>query len=87
MQIEIWDTEILPSHIYLFICMFLYLFIIFSKYLQSNINNFILGLKALTSLVEVSPHYAVGHQKAVINCLEDPDQTIQMKVTIICHLT
>ena len=41
------------------------------------------GMKALTSLVVVAPHYAVDYQMIVMECLENPDAAIQRKVSLI----
>ncbi len=37
------------------------------------------GLDALAGITRVSPKYAVEHQVAVIDCLEDPDDTLKLK--------
>ncbi|KAI8465281.1 MAG: AP-4 complex subunit epsilon-1 [Monoraphidium minutum] len=37
------------------------------------------GLDALAGITRISPKYAVEHQVAVIDCLEDPDDTLKLK--------
>ncbi|WIA23805.1 hypothetical protein OEZ85_013480 [Tetradesmus obliquus] len=37
------------------------------------------GLTALAAITRVSPKYAQEHQVAVIDCLEDPDETLKLK--------
>lgn len=50
------------------------------KFLRSSNQNLkYLGMKALTSLVVVAPHYAVDYQMIVMECLENPDAAIQRK--------
>eukprot|EP01127_Copromyxa_protea_P006693 TRINITY_DN16695_c0_g1_i1.p1 TRINITY_DN16695_c0_g1~~TRINITY_DN16695_c0_g1_i1.p1 ORF type:complete len:1212 (-),score=327.62 TRINITY_DN16695_c0_g1_i1:36-3392(-) len=49
-----------------------------TKFIGSNDNNLkYLGLKALNDIIKINPKYALQHQVAVIECLNDPDETIQ----------
>lgn len=41
------------------------------------------GIKGLASIVKDHPRYAADHQLAVIDCLEDPDETLKRK-TVRC---
>ena len=40
-----------------------------------------LGIKSLTCLVNVSPAFAVEHQRKVIDCLQSSDDTLKRKVS------
>lgn len=49
-----------------------------AKFIGSHDNNLkYLGLKALNDIIKINPKYALQHQVAVIECLNDPDETIQ----------
>ncbi|KAH6783531.1 Adaptin family protein [Perilla frutescens var. hirtella] len=51
-----------------------------SKFLKSDSHNLkYLGIDALTRLIKISPEIAEQHQLAVIDCLEDPDDTLKRK--------
>jgi AP-4 complex subunit epsilon-1 len=51
------------------------------RFLRSDNNNLkYLGITALTSVVRVNPVYAAEHQMTVIDCLDDPDDTLKRKV-------
>ncbi|XP_035669970.1 AP-4 complex subunit epsilon-1-like isoform X1 [Branchiostoma floridae] len=68
------------------------------RFLRSHSNNLrYLGITALTSMLPVLPGVAGEHQLVVIECLDDPDETLQRKtlellyrmtgptnVTVIC---
>ncbi|XP_066270284.1 AP-4 complex subunit epsilon-1-like [Branchiostoma lanceolatum] len=50
------------------------------RFLRSNNNNLrYLGITALTSMLPVLPGVAGEHQMVVIECLDDPDETLQRK--------
>ncbi|XP_057466819.1 AP-4 complex subunit epsilon-like [Actinidia eriantha] len=51
-----------------------------SKFLKSNSHNLkYMGIDALGRLIKISPEIAEHHQLAVIDCLEDPDDTLKRK--------
>ena len=51
-----------------------------SRFMQSRSNNVkYLGVTALAQMVEQHPKYAAQHQLAVLDCLEDSDETLQRK--------
>ena len=51
-----------------------------SRFIQSRSHNLkYLGVTGLAAIVETHPQYAVAHQSAVMDCLEDQDETLQRK--------
>jgi AP-4 complex subunit epsilon-1 len=56
-----------------------------SKLLSSQTSNLrYLGIRALSRIVKIDPKYAQEHQHIVIECLEDPDDTIRrMTITLL----
>ncbi|KAL1532291.1 AP-4 complex subunit epsilon-like [Salvia divinorum] len=51
-----------------------------AKFLKSDSHNLkYLGIDALTRLIKINPEIAEQHQLAVIDCLEDPDDTLKRK--------
>jgi len=49
-----------------------------ARFLKAKSHNLkYAGLSALAAVVRVSPKYASEHQMAVIDCLEDPDETLK----------
>ena len=51
-----------------------------SRFLQSENHNLkYLGITGLAQVVEGHPKYAADHQLAVIECLEDVDDTLKRK--------
>lgn len=43
-----------------------------------------IGITALGLLVQVDTQYSLEHQLVVIDCLDDPDDTLKRKVTMSC---
>jgi AP-4 complex subunit epsilon-1 len=60
-----------------------------SQFIASHNNNLkYLGLTLLAQIVQINPLYAIQHQIHVINCLEDPDESIQRKtLTLLYRMT
>mmetsp|Transcript_32614 Transcript_32614/g.72040 ORF Transcript_32614/g.72040 Transcript_32614/m.72040 type:complete len:1058 (+) Transcript_32614:132-3305(+) len=51
-----------------------------STFLRSTSHNLrYVGIDALAGIVQINPQYAQEHQLAVIDCLEDPDDTLKLK--------
>ncbi|KAI9092210.1 hypothetical protein K1719_027710 [Acacia pycnantha] len=51
-----------------------------AKFLKSDTHNLkYMGIDALGRLIKLSPQIAEQHQLAVIDCLEDPDDTLKRK--------
>lgn len=51
-----------------------------STLLRSNSHNLrYVGIDALARIVRINPKFANEHQVAVIDCLEDPDETLKKK--------
>ncbi|KAK7360465.1 hypothetical protein VNO77_02459 [Canavalia gladiata] len=51
-----------------------------ARLLKSDSHNLkYMGIDALGRLIKISPHVAEQHQLAVIDCLEDPDDTLKRK--------
>lgn len=51
-----------------------------SKFLKSDSHNLkYMGIDALGRLIKINPDIAEQHQLAVIDCLEDPDDTLKRK--------
>ncbi|KAL8521481.1 hypothetical protein ACS0TY_011846 [Phlomoides rotata] len=51
-----------------------------SKFLKNDSHNLkYLGIDALSRLIKINPEIAEQHQLAVIDCLEDPDDTLKRK--------
>lgn len=51
-----------------------------STFLKSTNHNLkYVGIDALSRIVRINSNYANEHQFAVIECLEDPDETLKRK--------
>ena len=51
-----------------------------SRFIQSKSQNLkYFGVTGLAAIVESHPQYAAAHQMSVIECLEDPDETLQRR--------
>jgi len=51
-----------------------------SRFITSDNRNLrYIGVDALTAIVQVHPEHAAKHQVLVIECLEDPDETLRRK--------
>eukprot|EP00771_Trimastix_marina_P000252 gnl/Trimastix_PCT/1262.p1 GENE.gnl/Trimastix_PCT/1262~~gnl/Trimastix_PCT/1262.p1 ORF type:complete len:1232 (+),score=412.84 gnl/Trimastix_PCT/1262:1785-5480(+) len=46
---------------------------------SENHNLKYLGITALAQIVQLDPHYVGNHQMIIIDCLEDPDETLKRK--------
>ena len=57
------------------------------RFIRSDSHNLkYMGIKGLAAIVKDFPQYASDHQMAVIDCLEDPDETLKRKtVSIFSH--
>lgn len=51
-----------------------------SRFIRSETHNLkYIGIKGLAAIVKDHPRFAADHQLAVIDCLEDPDETLKRK--------
>eukprot|EP00605_Chrysophyceae_sp_TOSAG23-4_P000251 GSChrysophyteH1.ASY1.ANO1.288.1 assembled CDS len=51
-----------------------------SRFIRSESHNLkYIGIKGLAAIVKDHPRYAADHQMAVVDCLEDPDETLKRK--------
>ena len=60
-----------------------------SKFIASENRNFkYLGVQGLSMIAAINPSYATEHQVLVVECLEDPDDTLRRKTTeLLCQMT
>ena len=58
-----------------------------SRFIRSDSHNLkYVGIRGLAAIVKDHPKYAADHQMAVIDCLEDPDETLKRK-TVSIHFS
>eukprot|EP00040_Diaphanoeca_grandis_P011727 m.60127 g.60127 ORF g.60127 m.60127 type:complete len:1231 (-) comp22804_c1_seq1:183-3875(-) len=59
------------------------------RFLKADNNNLkYLGITALVAVVQVNAAYAAEHQIVVIDCLDDPDDTLKRKtLELLCKMT
>ena len=59
------------------------------RFLKAENNNLkYLGITALVAVVQVNPAYAADHQMVVMECLDDPDETLKRKtLELLCKMT
>ena len=59
------------------------------RFLRAENNNLkYLGITSLVAVVQVNPAYAAEHQMVVIECLDDPDETLKRKtLELLCKMT
>ena len=51
-----------------------------ARFLTAENNNLrYTGITGLISIVKINPSYAIRHQLVVVDCLEDPDETLKRK--------
>ena len=51
-----------------------------SRFLTADNNNLkYTGITGLISIVKINPNYSLRHQMVVVDCLEDPDETLKRK--------
>lgn len=60
-----------------------------SRFLTAENNNLkYTGITGLISIVKINPTYAIRHQLVVVDCLEDPDETLKRKtLTLLYKMT
>jgi AP-4 complex subunit epsilon-1 len=57
-----------------------------SRFIRSDSHNLkYIGIKGLAAIVKDHPRYAADHQMAVIDCLEDPDETLKRKTLSLLY--
>ena len=55
-------------------------------FLRASSHNLkYIGIDALARIVRINAKYAAEHQMAVIDCLEDPDETLKNKTLQLLH--
>ena len=57
-----------------------------SRFIRSESHNLkYIGVKGLAAIVKDHPRYAADHQMAVVDCLEDPDETLKRKTLSLLY--
>ena len=60
--------------------MFYSIFFFLLRFIRSDSHNLkYIGIKGLAAIVKEHPRYAADHQLAVVDCLEDSDETLKRK--------
>ena len=51
-----------------------------SRFIQSENKNLkYIGVTGLAAIVSIDPSYALNHQNVVVDCLDDPDESVKKK--------
>lgn len=52
-----------------------------SRFIQPDKHNNLkyLGITGLASIIKVNPQYVIPHQLVIVDCVEDPDETLKIK--------
>lgn len=77
----VWEAALSALDLYLrYMCGVLAAADAIGVFLKSSSHNLkYVGIDALARIVRINPKHAVEHQMLVIDCLEDPDETLKKK--------